>query len=86
MCKNTPLALSVNDFASPKRKLFSAECMRCGTSITRSRGRAGDEDQDKILQITSVAGGSILSRTKVYYPAHAVGLKQIFLGIAYGLR
>ncbi|PZR89079.1 MAG: hypothetical protein DLM68_06570 [Hyphomicrobiales bacterium] len=40
----------------------------------------------KNRSIASLASGSSLSRTKVYYPAHATGLEQILLGIAYGLR
>jgi hypothetical protein len=46
----------------------------------------GGRQKGKIAQIASLATGSILSRIKVYYPAQATGLKQLFLGIVQGLR
>jgi hypothetical protein len=46
----------------------------------------GGRQYGKIAQIASLATGSILSRIKVYYPAQATGLKQLFLGIVQGLR
>jgi hypothetical protein len=52
-----------------------------GILLIKSRRRHG-----KIARIACLARGSILSRIKVYYPAQATGLKQILLGIAYGLR
>jgi hypothetical protein len=38
----------------------------------------------RIAQIASLARRSILSRPKAYYIAQGTGLKQIWLGFAYG--
>jgi ribosomal protein L34 len=52
-----------------------------GILLIKCRRRHG-----RIALIASLARGSILSRTKVYYPAQATGLKQILLCIANSLR
>jgi len=44
-----------------------------GILLIKGRRRYG-----KIARIASLARDSILSRIKVYYPAQATGLKQIF--------
>jgi hypothetical protein len=57
------------------------EFVETGTLLIKGRRRYG-----KIAQIASLPRDSILSHPKVYYPGQATGLKQILLGIAYGLR
>jgi hypothetical protein len=52
-----------------------------GILLIKCRRRHG-----RIALIASLARGSILSRTKVCYPAQATGLKQILLCIANSLR
>jgi hypothetical protein len=81
MSEENNLSLGYRGTLAPAPNQILRVFFETGILLIKGRRRYG-----MIAPIASLAGGSILSRTKVYYPAQVTGLKQILLGIAYSLR